>query len=257
MSALLDKIEKAHQESPRRMGFGPSTKERTPPLPLLVGVARPEVGSPAQEVSQHLDALLFKVNTIQEVEALSKDQTVSPWGVWVDTPTPELVPPLKERGGDLLLFSPEQTPLEMVQDQGLTRLLLVPLEWDHRLVPALHDLPVDAVALALSENTPLTVQQLMAVGGLRRLAGKPLLLFLARSPSQKELEALRDSGVDCILLDVTANAPQEVEAVRRHINDLPPRRRRERERPTAVVPQMPTGAGSRVEEEEEEEEEDF
>jgi CheY-like chemotaxis protein len=161
---------------------------------------------------------------------------------------------VKEQGGDFVIFSPEGAPIQLLREDDLAKVLLVPLDWDQRMAPALHQLPVDGIAIALEGDAPLTVQHLLAMSGLRRLAGKPLLLFLPHKPSPEALQVLRDSGVDCIMVDIASLGLQGVEEVRRQINALPRRQRRpEGRRPSAIVPQMAVNPAARVEEEEEEE----
>ena len=256
MSKLLDKIEKASQERPRHMGFGPVTQERAIPLPLLIGVGTPGTAPLSDDLARHLDGVLFRLEGTQELEALTTSEGMPPWGVWMDTPTPELMASLKERGGDFLLFSPESVPIELLQEGEVGKLLLVPLELSDRLAPALQDLPVDAVAVTLAQGTSLTVHQLMIISGLRGFFGKPFLMSLAETPNQAELEVLRDSSVEGILLDVAAIGAEAVKEVRARIDALPPRKPTfERGRATAVLPRIPASGGGRVEEEEEEDEE--
>ncbi|MSQ41112.1 MAG: hypothetical protein EXR55_05560 [Dehalococcoidia bacterium] len=254
MSKLIDKIEQAQQAAPRRLGFGPSTEQRHPPLPLLIGISGPAQGVPSSEMEKHLDAIVFQVNRPKGALGKKADPGRGPWGVWLDDPTAEAVRSLKEQGGDFVIFSPEGAPLQLLQEDDLAKILLVPLDWDQRMAPALHQLPVDGIAIALERDAPLTVQQLLAVSGLRRLAGKPLLLSLPHKPSQEELQVLRDSGVDCIMVDAASLGLQGVEEIRRRINALPRRQYRpEGRRLSALVPQMAIAPESRGEEEEEEE----
>jgi hypothetical protein len=185
MSKLIDKIEQAQQETPRRLGFGPSTEQQRPPLPLLIGISKPGRGVPPLEMGKHLDAIVFRVNSQKGAMAKKADPDRGLWGVWLDDPTPEAVRSLKEQGGDFVIFSPEGAPIQLLQEEDLAKVLLVPLDWDQRMAPALHQLPVDGIAIALEGDAPLTVQHLLAVSGLRRLAGKPLLLSLPHKPSQE------------------------------------------------------------------------
>ncbi len=243
MSKLFDKIEQAQQEPARRMGFAPAPKQQPNAFPLLIGVMEPGRGLPPQEVSRHLDALVFRASGDGPFAAPSKGQGGSPWGLWAEQPTPETVRSLKEQGGDFLLFSPEHTPLQTLNEEEVGKIMLVSQEWDQQLALALHQLPIDGVALALSGPHPLTVNHLLAIGGLRRAAGKPLLLLLPQPPSQQELQVLRDNGVDAILLDVSSLSAGAVEELRRHIATLPRRQRRpERRLSGALVPQLTSAA---------------
>jgi hypothetical protein len=78
MSKLIDKIEQAQQEAPRRLGFGPPTEQRRPPLPLLIGVSGPAQGVPSHEMEKHLDAIVFRAHSSKGALVTEAGQSPGP-----------------------------------------------------------------------------------------------------------------------------------------------------------------------------------
>ena len=162
---------------------------------------------------------------------------------------------MKDHGGELLLFSPTETSIEVLHGGGLTRLLLLSIDPDNdgslnNLVSALTDFPIDAVVVALEYIPPLTVQHLMAALRIRRVTGKPFLLSLRHFPTLQELEVLRDNNVDCVLVNVSSNTDKEVVSLRERVNNLPTRQREKQDRGNPVLTKLSNSPEQDIEEEE-------
>ena len=261
MSAFLEKIERARQESPRRLGFGTAPQEKNPPLPLVVGVTTSVTEALSPETANALDGLLFKIANASELSEIQPPFENKPWGIWMDTPPPTAILSMKDHGAELLLFSPSDTSIEIMQGRELTRLLLLSMEPENdvtfnNLISGLTDFPIDAVVVALKYNPPLTVQHLIAAVRIRRLAGKPLLLSLSHFPTSQELEVLRDNNVDCVLVNVSTTTDKDVVSLRERVNNLPPRQREKQDRANFTVTKLSNSTEQGLDEADADDEED-
>ena len=259
MSKLLEKLERSAKGSPTRLGFGPATsREKVPPV-IFVGAIAKEHTKGAKALAQAGgDAVVLRVPRADspEVGQLQKSLDNLPWGLWAEHLEGEKVEDLKKQGCDFLVLDAERTPLEAVEEGDTARILAVRADMEERLLHTLEDLPVDAILLQLPDTTfPLTLHHLMLISVVRGMTFKYLLLERPSLPTTRELELLRDAGVDGLVVDVAATTIQELSQFRQQLQDLP-KRKLHGERLTPTLPQPRAGLPIQREEQEEEEEEE-
>lgn len=259
MSKLLDKLGKIGKGNTTPMGFGATlSREKTPPL-LVIGILRKDYAKGATSLAQAKgDASLFYIADTASVTAKACNALGSiPWGVWSESMGVQDIQKLKEQGCDFLVFQGEAVALEALEEDEIGRILVLPAETEDRVLRTLDDLPVDALLLRLvdSDASPLTLGHLMQIGAIRGMTSKYLLVERPAPPSRRELEALRDAGVDAVALDVATTTADQMTQIRQELLDLP-RRKPRAERSAAVLPYIGTRPGRAKPEEEEEEEEE-
>ena len=252
MSRLIQLIERIGKTAPAPMGFVASARpEAAPSMVLLVSCAAPRK---LQEVAGvRPDAVLL---TPAKVDPKSLDKMASalgdtPWGVLLKEGSPDGVPALEENGCDFVVLATPHLSVDMLQDEELGKLLVVPGDLDKEQAHALEDLPLDAVLFSEPLSPPLSLEQLMVLAALRGEIPKPVLLSLTAPPSPWELECLRNIGVDCVVLDLDRSDAQAVETLQERIKGLP-RRKARGDRVTPTVPYATVGAAHEHEEQEEE-----
>lgn len=260
MSKLLDLLNQVLQETPAPLGFGAARRQEQRPTLVLVGQL--PSGSKSPEISQlGLDAVIVPLssNSPSKVKQTAKSAGDALWGVSTSALASQDIEVLKKAGCDFILVRPDDTLLEALVDKELGRILEISSAMKEEHQRMLEALPVDAFLLRPDDEVaPLTLRHLMDMLAIITYVDKPVLLLRTHPPSRGELEALRNAGIDGIVLELDNSTPEEIQQLREAIASLPSRRERP-ERGTALVPQLSRTQASQSHEEEEEEEpeEDF
>lgn len=258
MSKLLDNLEKLSRGTQAPMGFGASLSRQKAAALLVMGVLR---SNDKKEVS-HLvkaqcDAAVLHTDGL-DWTAVEEAQTAVesvPWGVWLDCVTPEDLAKLRNGGCDFFVFQSGDVPVEALEEGEIARIMAVPVDMEDRLLRTLEDLPVDAILLRMGEmdSTLLTIRHLMQIAAVRGMTSKHLIVEGPSLPSQRELESLRDAGVDALAIETANVTVARMKELRKTLVDLPQRRSRP-ERASAVLPYHGVSAERAGREEEEEDE---
>ena len=194
-----------------------------------------------------------------DIEAVVKELASKlndvPWGIKVGELTAEQATQYRDKECDFLAFGPGGTQLSALEDGDTAYVLCIEPDMDERYLRAIEDLPVDAVLLPLkSAELPLTVEHLMTIGSVRSAFSKYLLLELSGAPTAAELEALRDIGVDGLVVDATSLTRKELAALKERLMALSRRQRTKSKKPNVTLPHSaysPPGESSPEEEEDE------
>ena len=98
-----------------------------------------------------------------------------------------------------------------------------------------------------------------SVAVISRRVDKYILVEVANPPSDKDLEALRNAGVDGLVFDVAAVDSVAIEKLKAAALAMPRQRAGGRGRDSAIVPSsvFPSGDGPRREEEEDDDDDDI
>ncbi len=261
MSRFLDRLERINRGVATSMGFGSSARAEKLPAMALLGML--SGGDKSAQGASNLasigadGALIEGVGIDEVLKELAKALDKVPWGIRVEGLNGERASSFRERGCDFLAFGPENTLIAALEDENTAYLICVQPDMDERHLRAIEDLPIDAVLLSLkSAEPPLTLQHLITIGSVRGAFSKYLLLEVGGVLTSKELEGLRDIGVDGLVVDATSLSAEELEALKGRLLALPRRQRSRGGKSSAVLPRTvysPPSSPSREEEEEEEE----
>ena len=179
----------------------------------------------------------YKAHTDGSLTKLAKALKSVPWGVRVEGLQQEQASRYRDRGCDFLAFQPEGALLRALGDADTGYLLCVQADMDERFLRAIEDLPVDAVLLSMASlEPPLTLQHLITISSVRGSFSKYLLLEVSALLSAEELEALRDIGVDGLVVDATALSSKDLEGLKEQLFALPRRQSPGAKRPSALLP---------------------
>ncbi|MBI4202111.1 MAG: hypothetical protein HY532_03215 [Chloroflexi bacterium] len=250
MSKLLDRLDRITRGSGRTLGFAPAAARET--LPTMVLVAQVEATEGAGAVKAGADAVLLPLATSPEGLPAPKGTV---WGAEVAFLDKAQADTLRAAGCDFLVFGIDGTLVEALEEGECTRILRVSPALEENQLRCLEDLPVDVVIVTKPAlDGPLSLAHLLSIANVRAATSRYLLLEWNAPLSGKELEHLRDMGVDGILL----KGASDVATCRERINALPPRRpRNEKDGRAPVLPRLETGFGpSRQRQPEPDEEED-
>ena len=261
MSKLLDRLERVNRGPTASLGFGAVARvKKVRPMALIGTLSDP--GKAAEGASNlariDADGALIDGLVPEEIQKqLAQALDNVPWGARVPELDSEQMSHYKEHGCDFLAFGPEKAGLGAFGEEDTAYILSIQPDTDDRLLRAIEALPVDAVLLPFkSIDPPLTLEHLLTIGSMRRAFSKYLLLELPGTPTSKEMEVLRDVGVNGLVVDADAISAEELEGLHEGLLALPKRKRDRSERATAILPgtiYQQSGPPSRREEEEEEE----
>ena len=190
---------------------------------------------------------------------LAKKLDGVPWGPKVPELAVEEASRFREAGCDFLAFSPEKSVLGAMEGEDTAFFLCIEPDMEERALRAIEDLPVDGVLLPSSViGLPITIQHLIDLGTIRGMFSKYLFLELPGVLSSRELEGLRDLGVDGVVVNPTILSKEEIESMLASLKSLPKKQRDKSHRPDAVLPRSSMGfiAGPAQQEEDDDDDDD-
>jgi hypothetical protein len=160
-------------------------------------------------------------------------------GAWISGKNDNEAAAYREGGFDFVLFDPDRTAATAVLDDGIGYVLSQPSDLTDVEVRALADFRLDAIYVGKIDA--LTVRRQIDLQRLFGITRKPLMADVSANTSVAEMRALRDANVVVV---VVADGADNVEKLRKTIDELPPRtKRRDDERPTPLVPSAASPGG--------------
>jgi hypothetical protein len=258
MSKFLDFLSRIREGASTPLGFGATRGEKLPGMALVglvsgdhakgVGVAA-EVGADAM--------IIAGVDGPDGVKTLAASFPAKPWGARVSSLGAGEAQSYEDGGSDLLVFNLEGTAASALASQDIARILSVdPGIEEHRL-RAVASLPVDAFLLPMTGvSSAWTLQDLATVGAISRRVDKYTLVEVSQPPGKQDLEALRDIGINGLVLDVGAVSTESLKELRADLLEMPRARSGRRERSRAILPGSVYAAAPTPSREDDDEEED-
>ena len=256
MSKLIERLEKVGTVAPAPMGFAAArAAERAPALLMLaLSGAKDAAATGVQSDGCIVSAAKATKTQLKAVKQAMGDGL---WGLWPGTANGVSLDQIKEHGGDFVVFSSDDTPAELLADEELGRLIVIPIVFPEDLGHSLEEFPVDAVVVAgLEDASPLSVKSLMQVRAVRDLVSKPLLLLRSKPLSRGELVVLQDVGLQGLVVDCSKVSADDTSQMAEDIKGLPPRRQK-RDHAGALLPRVSPGSPTSHQHDDDDEEEDF
>lgn len=263
MSRLLDKIDKLGRGAITPIGFGTHVAQEKSPAMLLIVLTRANLFKGRMKIQRFCDGFIIRGSEFSSTTAKgSKELGDVLWGGWPETLKSGDAESLQEKGGDFLVLQGDTIPLEALAEGEMGRILHVSLNVTDQFLRTLDDLPIDAVLLELTDETsvPLALEHLVQIATIRTMISCPLMIVRPCEPSQQEIIALRNAGVEALVIDIEKASPKELELLHNSLLNLPQKKSRP-EKAMATLPSLGGGHPPRrptpdedPEEEEEEEE---
>lgn len=261
MSKLIDRLDQISRGSPAALGFtAPTKREHVPQMALLAKGSSTKTSILAKLKDANLDAfVLVDTNQINKgVERALKYLKGSTWGATVANLDREASANYKPLGSDFLVFGIEGTRVDGIEEGDMGRVLRIPPDLDEAILRGLEDLPVDAILLERPEaGTPLALTHMLAIGNVRAATSRYLLLEWDTALTARELEHLRDLGVDGIVLDTEHSSIEMFTCIRQEINALPKRKPKGEQRATATLPRIAGLTHSSIHHDDDDDDDDF
>ena len=258
MSKLLDRLDRITRGAPNALGFTAAvSREAIPQMALLAQVATPRQSDISALADAKVDAFILTN------EGKDLKQTVKPlkdriWGGTAERLGREQMEAYKAAESDFIVFGIDGTLADTLEEGEVARILRIPPNLEEPILRGLEDLPVDIVLLQRpGASEPLTLTHLLAISNVRGFISRYLLLEWDGELTARDLEHLRDLGVDGIVLDTAEVGADTFKTVRQRIDAMPKRKPRGEQKPTAVLPRfggLPSTAHHHDEEEEDKDE---
>ncbi|MBI4215922.1 MAG: hypothetical protein HY687_00800 [Chloroflexi bacterium] len=253
MSWFVEKLERITTPRPKPMGFGAAARAVKEPALLLLALLGPKEGLPPA-LPAGADAVVLR-RLPKEKTGQESSQNQPPWGLALESVGAEETAKLQESSCDFVIFGAAGTATALLHDEDIGKILRADPDQPDSHLRVLANMPIDALFLELPSSGSLDMAALVHCQRLAMLAQRPILLHLAQSLQEGDLEGLWNVGVRALAVEL-ATAPQGLwEELRRAIDAFTPAPKKDRERRSAVLPAV--GLAPDLEDKEEEEEEDF
>lgn len=255
MSKFINELKRVSGVGLQPMGFRAAQAVPLKPRMLLVAtLAEASIERLADYVAG-ADAGLVQIPRLSSgaktVHKICQAMSNIPWGGWLKDIGGEGVKLVVEASCDFVVF-PSDTPLAILHEHKVGKILEVGASLSEGLVKTIDDLPVDAVLVAGEQEKDylLTWRHLMLFRHCADLLTKPLLASVPSGVAASELQALWAAGVVGVVVETQPEG--RISELRQIIDKLTfplPSKRRKAE------PLLPYISGEReiVAEEEEEE----
>ncbi len=262
MSRFVDRLNQLSRAEPQPIGF--RTAQPVSPklkIQLVASLAQEGVESLANYVTG-ADAGLLRISKISSgtktLQKMSQAVPDIPWGGWLQASGRGEIKQMTKAGCDFVVFPATNTPLTILQNDEVGKILEVEASLSEGLLRAVNELPIDAVLIAgeQGEGYFLTWQHLMLFQRFADLLTKPLLASIPLDVTAGELQALWEAGVDGVVVEVMAGQPQDrLKELRQVIDELAFPSPRKGQKAEPLLPRIGRETSvTSVEEEEEEEE---
>ena len=257
MSRFIDRLNWVSQGVLQPMGFGVAQPvSEKPKILLIASLAQDNTTGLANYVSG-ADAGLLRIPRLSSGDEILTEVSQAmpdiPWGGWLRDIGREGIKQMVKFSCDFVVFSAASTSLAILQNSKVGRILEVEASLGEGLLKAVNELPVDAVLIASEpEKYFLTWHDLMLFHYFADLLTKPLLVSIPSNVTANELQALWETGVDGVVVEVGVGQPaEELRKLRQIIDNLTFPSQRKRGKTGALLPYVSREASVVTEEEEE------
>ncbi len=261
MSRFIDKLNQVSRVVPQSMGFRRAQPVSAKPKILLIAsLAGANVGGLADYVVGadagllHIPKLSSGAKTLREMSQAAPD---IPWGGWLKNIDQGGIKKMAKAGCDFVVFPAANTPLALLQNDKIGKILEVESSLSEGLLRAVNELSIDAVLIAAEQEGEyiLTWHHLMLFQRFADLLTKSLLASIPSNVTANELQALWEAGVDGVVIEVGDRQPTDkLKRLRQVIDKLAFPSQRKRGKTEALLPHISEESSIITEEEEEEEE---
>jgi len=260
MSRFIDKLSQVSRGVSQSMGFRrtqPASEK--PKILLITSLAGASVGGLVDYVAG-ADAGLLRIPKLSSRAKALKDMSQAvpdiPWGGWLRNTDQSGIKQMAKAGCDFVVFPAANTPLALLQNDEVGKILEVKSSLNEGLLRTVNGLPIDAVLIAAEQEGEyfLTWHHLMLFQRFADLLTKPLLVSIPPNVTANELQALWEAGVDGVVIEVGAGQPADrLKKLRQVIDKLDFPSQRKRGKAEALLPHIGSEASVVTEEDEEEE----
>ena len=258
MSKFLDFMERIREGAPAPLGFNVGRAEKVPGMALVGMISGAYAKSIKIVANVKPDATIISgADGPEGLKKLGESLSDTPWGARVSSLNEEEAEAYQECGSDLLTFPLENTSASALASEEMARVLTIDVDMEEQELRAVASLPVDAFLISMTQvSGAWSLRELATLGTISRRVDKYILVEVSQAPGKKDLEALRDMGVQALVLDVGSVNAKALAGLKQSLLDMPKPKINRRNRAAAILPGSVYAAAAEPEPEQEEEEED-
>jgi len=238
------------------MGFRPAQLASEKPKILLIASLIQASADSLADYMVGADAGLLRIPRLSSGAKILREmsQTVPdiPWGGWLRNIDQGGIKQMAKAGCDFVVFPAAITPLALLQNGEMGKILEVESSLSEGLLRAVNELPIDAVLIAGEQGSEyfLTWHHLMLFQRFADLLTKPLLASIPANVTANELQVLWEVGVDGAVMEVGAGqSPDKLKELRQLIDKLAFPLQRKREKTEVLLPHISREVSIATEEE--------
>ena len=231
MSRLLTTLEKLSKESRSSIGGSAASKTTKTPARALVGLIENnhvQAATRLSRISPH-GVLLGGTYSKDQLSVLVETLKDVPFGLLSEEASAFED---KEIGRDYDFYVVQLgfMAVQYMNDDNSAYVLNIPLDTEDRVLRTIGTLPVDAVFVSLEiGDRAITLGDLSCIGSIRTMVDKYLMVRVPVTISSKEMECLRDIGVDVLVLDVGGSSIKILDNFKEILSNIPRRRKSRKE----------------------------
>ena len=207
MSRFIDKLNRLSQAGSQPIGFRTAQPASSKPkIQLAASLAQESVESLVDRMAG-ADAGLLRISKLSSgvkyLQHISRAVPDIPWGGWLQGSSQGGVKQMTKAGYDFIVFPATSTPLAILQNDKVGKILEVEASLNEGLLRTIDELPVDAVLIASQQEGDyfLTWHHLMLFHYFADSLTKPLLAQVSSRVTANELQALWEAGVKGVVIE--------------------------------------------------------
>tara|TARA_Y100000590_G_scaffold122801_2_gene140655 strand:- start:2511 stop:3299 length:789 start_codon:yes stop_codon:yes gene_type:complete len=234
MGKLLDRLEEVTKGPVRVLGFGPRQDSQQISSMVLVSWASAVTKQGFSKIASLSDAIIVNEKGLTKAKSTAKSKKSEDYvlGIAFETDSGDQIDFVKEKGADFFVVNLDQTRVNSMGNGDVSRALVISPDLDESLMRGLEDLPIDVLILRCPNSEgPLSLTDLLKISNVRLAMSRYMLVEWNAPLGTRELEQLRDLGVDGILADFEKTGVGTIEKLRESIDSLPPRKPRHDHKP--------------------------
>ena len=226
MSRLIELIRKLGQQSQQPLGFGAlaSKVEATPSVALIGAASASSVSDNLNAINGDIvDAVILNSDDVDPAKGLDCGDDLI-WGVGPGSLNDEDVQTLVRSGCDFFVIDPSNAPAAIVSETDIATIVTLAEPADRETSLALRELGVNGSLSRPPEGLKeIAFRDLVAIRRIGSSVGGAVLVEAPAEVSAVSLAALRDAGVDAVV--VPLSEPERVSDMAEKIRGLPPRKK--------------------------------
>tara|TARA_B110000014_G_C19990754_1_gene513154 strand:- start:34 stop:816 length:783 start_codon:yes stop_codon:yes gene_type:complete len=238
MNKFLDLLDSIREGAPTPLGFGASRAQKLPGIALIGMVSNDHKKIVTSAAKSSVDAVIIEgIDKPTELKKIIKPLAKIPWGAKILGLGEGQAQALQDEGSDLVAFNVEGTVASNLVCDQIARILCVETGMAEEDLRALASLPVDVFLIPMKQvSNPWSIQDLASLSVISRRVDKYILIEVSESPGSKDLEALRDIGVNGIVVDMGLSGSDGYSDLKKQLMDMPRSKHSKRDRSRAILP---------------------